>query len=200
MIKIKNPVSAENAIRLFKFMSELYQKYLKEGRPKLIKDLHLNNIMSAPRLEKVVINIGLGEALSNKKAIEAAIQQLKQISGQKPIATRARKDISTFKVRKGDIIGLKVTLRSQKMYDFIEKLVKIVLPRIRDFRGIPNNCFDNTGNYTLGLREQIVFPEIDYGMVDKVRGLEITLVTNTSSQEAKQLMEFLGFPFQKEKG
>ena len=181
-------------------MSELHQKYLKEGRQKLIKDLGLKNIMTAPKLEKVVINVGLGEAVSNKKVIEAVSQQLGQISGQKPITTRARKDISTFKIRKGDDIGLKVTLRSQKMYDFIEKLVKIVLPRIRDFRGIPNNSFDKMGNYTLGLSEQIVFPEIDYSMVDKVRGLEITLVTNAGSQKTKKLMEYLGFPFQKEKG
>ncbi|OGG04057.1 50S ribosomal protein L5 [Candidatus Gottesmanbacteria bacterium RBG_16_37_8] len=179
-------------------MSEFHQKYLKEGRQKLIKDLGLANIMSAPKLIKVVINCGMGEALANKKSIDSMSQQLMQITGQRPISTKARQDISSFKVRKGDVIGLKVTLRGTKMYDFIEKLVKIVLPRIRDFRGIRNNCFDKDGNYTLGLSEQIVFPEIEYSQVDKVRGLEITLVISGGQKETKKLMEYLGFPFQKE--
>lgn len=153
--------------------------------------------MSVPKLKKVVINVGIGEALSNKKVIDAVSEQISQITGQKPITTKARKDISTFKVRQGDVIGVKVTLRGDKMYVFIEKLVKIVLPRIRDFRGIPNHSFDDKGNYTLGLSEQIVFPEIDYSLIDKIRGLEITLVTNSEKEKTKKLMEFLGFPFQK---
>lgn len=160
------------------------------------KELGLKNIMAVPALKKVVINISLGEALVNKKAVENATSQLRVITGQKPVSTRARKDISSFKVRRGDIIGLKVTLRAKRMYDFIEKLVNIVLPRIRDFRGIPNNCFDKSGNYTLGISELIVFPEIDYSSVDKIRGLQITLVTNHEKNGTKKLMEFLGFPFE----
>lgn len=162
----------------------------------LSKELGLKNIMASPKLKKVVINISLGEALVNKKAVENATSQLRVITGQRPVSTRARKDISSFKVRRGDIIGLKVTLRAKRMYDFIEKLVNIVLPRIRDFRGIPNNCFDKSGNYTLGISELIVFPEIDYSSVDKIRGLQITLVTNHEKNGTKKLMEFLGFPFE----
>lgn len=177
-------------------MSDIYQKYQKEGREKLRKELGLKNIMSVPRLWKVVINISLGEALANKKAVESATRDLSQITGQKAISTKAKKDISTFKLRKGDIVGVKVTLRSQKMYDFIEKLIKIALPRIRDFRGIPNANFDKNGNYTLGLEEQIVFPEIDYSKVDKIRGMQITLVTNSPKDHTRSLMEYLGFPFE----
>jgi len=178
-------------------MLELFEKYQKEGRSRLIKELGLKNIMSAPRLIKVVLNISLGEALTNKKAIDSASGDLMQITGQKPITTKARKDISSFKVRRGDIIGLKVTLRGKRMYDFTEKLIKIVLPRIRDFRGIPENGFDSGGNYTLGISEQIVFPEIDYSRIDKIRGLEITLVTNSKTKnQTKKLMEYFGFPFE----
>lgn len=177
-------------------MGQLYDNYIKEIRPKLVKDLGLKNIMSAPGLKKVVLNISLGEALSNKKAVENASSQLGQITGQRPVTTKARKDISAFKVRKGDIIGIKVTLRAKKMYDFVEKLIKIVLPRIRDFRGIPENCFDNSGNYTLGLAELIVFPEIDYSQVDKIRGLQITFVTNKEKKYTRKLMDYLGFPFE----
>ena len=177
-------------------MSDFYQKYQKEGRQKLQKEMGLKNIMKSPRLLKVVINVGLGEALSNKKAVETVSQQLIQITGQKPLPTKAKKDISTFKLRKGEIIGLKVTLRGQKMYDFIEKLAKIVLPRIRDFRGIPDSNFDSQGNYTLGLSEIIVFPEIDYSQVDKIRGMELTFVTNSEQIGTKKLMEYLGYPFE----
>ena len=177
-------------------MSDFYEKYIKEGRSQLQKDLGLKNIMSVPKLKKVVINVSLGEALSNKKATETVSEQLSQITGQRPVATRARKHISTFKLRKGDIVGVKVTLRAGKMYDFIEKLIKIVLPRIRDFRGIPANNFDEKGNYTLGLSEQIVFSEIDYSQVDKIRGLEITLVTGTPKEQTRKLMEYFGFPFE----
>jgi len=179
-------------------MTTLYDNYHQKGRQQLFKELGLKNIMSVPKLEKVVINVGLGEALSNKKVIDLVIQQLSIITGQKAVPTVARKDISTFKVRKGDVVGIKVTLRARKMFDFIEKLSKIVLPRIRDFRGIPNTGFDKMGNYTLGLSEQIVFPEIDYSQVDKIRGLEITFVTNAGANSSKKLMSHLGFPFKKE--
>jgi len=163
----------------------------------LAKELKIANIMAVPRLKKVVINVSLGEALANKKAVETTMEHIGLITGQKPVPTRARKDISTFKLRKGEIVGIKVTLRAGKMYDFVEKLVKIVLPRIRDFRGIPLSGFDSRGNYTLGLSEQIVFPEIDASKIDKVRGLEVTLVTDSSEKESKKLMEYLGFPFVK---
>ena len=153
--------------------------------------------MAVPQLKKVVINVSLGEALSNKKAVETVMDQISLITGQKPVATRARKDISTFKLRKGEIVGVKVTLRAGKMYDFVEKLIKIVLPRIRDFRGISLTGFDGQGNYTLGLSEQIVFPEIDMSKIDKARGLEITMVTNAGEEGTKKLMENLGFPFMK---
>ena len=177
-------------------MTTLYDNYHQKGRQQLFKELGLKNIMSVPKLEKVVINVGLGEALSNKKVIDQVIQQLSIITGQKAVPTVARKDISTFKVRKGDVVGIKVTLRARKMFDFIEKLSKIVLPRIRDFRGIPNTGFDKMGNYTLGLSEQIVFPEIDYSQVDKIRGMELTFVTNSEQIGTKKLMEYLGYPFE----
>src|SRR3989338_3580855 len=141
-------------------MSSFRDQYLKVGRQTIARDLKIGNIMAVPQLKKVVINVSLGEALSNKKAVETVVDQISLITGQKPVATRARKDISTFKLRKGEIVGVKVTLRSGKMYDLVEKLIKIVLPRIRDFRGISLRGFDGQGNYTLGLSEQFVFPEI----------------------------------------
>jgi large subunit ribosomal protein L5 len=179
-------------------MPDLNQYNHKEIRKKLTQDLGLPNIMMAPSVSKIVINIGLGEALVNKKVIENMEKQISLICGQKPVATHAKHDISTFKLRKGDLIGLKVTLRGKRMYNFLEKLVKIVLPRIRDFRGVSNNGFDAQGNYTLGLKEQIVFPEIEYSQVDKVRGLEITFVVSAKSQEeSKKLLTYLGMPFAK---
>ena len=178
-------------------MSSFRDQYLKTGRQKIAGDLKIGNIMAVPQLKKVVINVSLGEALSNKKAVETVVDQISLITGQKPVATRARKDISTFKLRKGEIVGVKVTLRAGKMYDFVEKLIKIVLPRIRDFRGISLGGFDGQGNYTLGLSEQIVFPEIDMSKIDKARGLEITMVTNAGKEGTKKLMENLGFPFMK---
>ena len=178
-------------------MSSFRDQYLKTGRQKIAGDLKIGNIMAVPQLKKVVINVSLGEALSNKKAVETVMDQISLITGQKPVATRARKDISTFKLRKGEIVGVKVTLRAGKMYDFVEKLIKIVLPRIRDFRGISLTGFDGQGNYTLGLSEQIVFPEIDMSKIDKARGLEITMVTNAGEEGTKKLMENLGFPFMK---
>lgn len=190
--------SVENADLLYRIMLNLKKTYIEEIRPAIMKELGIKNIMAVPHLVKIVINTGLGEALVNKKAIENMTAQLMSICGQKPTVTVAKKDISSFKLRRGDKIGLKVTLRNNKMFDFYEKLVKIVFPRIRDFRGVSRKSFDGRGNYTLGFREQIVFPEIDYSKIDKVRGLEITFVT--SSKDKKQteiLLEKLGMPFEK---
>lgn len=174
----------------------LYSQYQSEIKNKLTKELSISNIMAVPKLVKIVINAGLGEALVNKKAIEEMSKQFAAISGQKPVVTHARHDISSFKVRRGDAIGLKVTLRKKMMYDFFEKLVKIVLPRVRDFRGASDRGFDGKGNYTLGLPEQIVFSEIDYSQIDKVRGLEITFVTTGENKDqTKKLLEALGMPF-----
>ncbi len=179
-------------------MSKLFNRWSKELKQKLAAELKLTNIMAVPRMTKIVVNIGLGEALVNNKAIEVMEKQLATITGQKPIITSARKDISSFKLRKGDNIGLKVTMRGKRMYNFFEKLVGIVLPRIRDFRGVSLSGFDNQGNYTLGLREQIVFPEIDYSQVDKVRGMEVTFVTTCQDKNSCQkLLELLGMRFSK---
>lgn len=189
---------AKNATRSYNHMSSLYQQYKKELKNKLKETLAIKNSMAVPRLMKIVINIGLGEALANKKAVEEMEKEIATISGQKPVVTKARKDISTFKVRRGDAIGVKVTLRRGKMYDFFEKLVKIVLPRLRDFRGVSDRGFDGRGCYTLGLSEQIVFNEIDYSQIDKIRGLELTFVTSaTNARETKKLLEVLGMPFVK---
>lgn len=181
-------------------MSNLYKQYREDGKKKLLQELSLKNVMAIPEMKKIAVNIGLGEALVNKKAIEATSGQLATICGQKPVVTRAKHDISSFKLRRGEPIGLKVTLRGRRMYDFFEKLVKIVLPRVRDFRGISDKGFDGRGNFTLGLSEQIVFPEIEYNQVDKIRGLEVTFVTSgKNNEEAKKLLEILGMPFRKSK-
>lgn len=180
-------------------MSELKDKYNKEIVAYLVKTLGLNNPMSVPRLSKIVVNIGLGEALTDKKVMEKVAQQLTVIVGQKPQVTKAKRAISTFKLRAGDPIGLKATLRGTRMYDFFAKLVRIALPRVRDFRGVPINSFDGNGNYSLGLTEQTIFPELEYSMIDKVRGLEITFVTTAkNNNQAKQLLTQLGMPFAKE--
>lgn len=156
------------------------------------------NVLSVPRIEKIVVNVGLGEAVANPKIIEIVANELAQIIGQKPYITRAGRAISSFRLRKGDPIGLKVTLRGARMYGFLEKLIKIVLPRLRDFRGIPQKGFDGRGNYTLGLTEHTVFHELDYSKVDKVRGLEVSIVTSAKTdEEAKTLFEKLGLPFEK---
>lgn len=174
----------------------LYSQYQSEIKSKLATELGIDNVMVVPKLIKIVINTGLGEALANKKVIEEATKQFATISGQKPVVTHARHDISSFKVRRADAIGLKVTLRKKMMYDFFEKLVKIVLPRLRDFRGVKESGFDGKGNYTLGLTEQIVFSEIDYSEIDKIRGLEITFVTTAKDKnQTKKLLEMLGLPF-----
>lgn len=181
-------------------MPSLKQKYQKEIVPKLAKKFGLKNILAAPRVVKVVVSIGLGEGIQDKGVIEAALQNLAVITGQKPKLTQARQSIAGFKLRAGDSIGAAVTLRDKRMYDFLEKLFKIVLPRVRDFQGLPLKSFDGRGNYSLGLREQIVFPEIDYSKVVKVKGLEITMVTNTDDdKKAEKLLELMGMPFEKVK-
>jgi large subunit ribosomal protein L5 len=181
-------------------MSNLYKEHQTKGKSELKTKLGITNIMATPSLVKIVINTGLGEALVNKKAIEEMGKQLAVISGQKPIVTYAKHDISSFKLRRGEAIGLKITLRGKRMYNFFEKLVKIILPRIRDFHGVSTSGFDGKGGYTLGMSEQIVFPEIEYSQVDKIRGLEITIVTTgRDKKETKELLEILGMPFRKER-
>jgi large subunit ribosomal protein L5 len=179
-------------------MNRLKEKFHKEIIPTLMKSLDMKNVMEVPRLEKVVINIGLGEALDNSKAIDAAVNDLTIIAAQKPVVTKARVSIANFKLREGRLIGAKVTLRGEKMWSFVDRLMNIVLPRVRDFRGVSPDSFDGRGNYTLGLREQLIFPEIEYDKIDKVRGLEITLVTSAKNDDqATKLLEQLGMPFRK---
>ena len=174
----------------------LQLKYRTDVVPALVKQFEYSNPNQVPRLEKIVVNVGLGEALTNAKAIDAASGDLTTITGQKPIVMKARRSIAQFRVRTGNPIGLKVTLRGVRMWDFLERLTVLTLPRIRDFRGIPSKSFDGRGNYTLGLREQIAFPEIDYDKVDRLRGLEISIVTTAKSdEESKRLLELLGMPF-----
>src|SRR3989338_1629369 len=181
-------------------MQNFYQQFQKEGIAKLKKELGLKNTLALPKLLKIVINVSLGEALTNKNAIEHTVKQIAVITGQKPIVTHAKRDISSFKLRKGDAIGVKVTLRGSRMYDFLEKLIKITLPRIRDFRGLPLSSFDGKGNYTFGISEQIVFPEIEYSEVDKARGLEISIVTTgRDKNQTMKLLEIFGLPLVKNK-
>ncbi len=177
----------------------LKEKYQKEVVPALMKSLGLKNVMQVPRITKVVVNIGLGEALDNPKAIDAALQDLMVITGQRPVVTKARKNIAAFKLRVGRPIGVKVTLRGDRMWAFLDRLMNVALPRVRDFRGVSPKAFDGRGNYTLGLREQLIFPEIDYDKIDKVRGMEITIVTTArTDEEGRQLLALLGMPFKKE--
>ena len=178
---------------------QLKERYEKEIVPALLKTLNLRNVMQVPRVEKVVVNIGMGEAMDNAKALDAAVGDLTQITGQKPVVIKARKSIANFKLREGRAIGVKVTLRGERMWSFLDRLMNIALPRVRDFRGISPNAFDGRGNYTLGLREQLVFPEIDYDKIDKLRGLEVTIVTTgRNDDEGRQLLQMLGMPFRKE--
>jgi large subunit ribosomal protein L5 len=180
-------------------MAGLKEKYKKEIVPKLMEVQGYKNIMEVPKLEKIVVGIGLGEAVSNAKALEGAEKDLPIITGQKPIVTRSKKSIANFKLREGMPIGLKVTLRQEKMFDFLDRLINVVLPRGREFVGVPRNAFDGRGNYTLGLKEQTIFPEIEYEKVDKVRGLEITIVTTAKTdEEGRLLLELLGMPFSKD--
>jgi large subunit ribosomal protein L5 len=177
----------------------LKDRYQKEIVPALMKSLHINNAMRVPRVQKVIVNVGVGEALDNAKALDAAVGDVAQITGQKPIVTRARKSIANFKLREGRQIGVKVTLRGERMWAFLDRLMNVALPRVRDFRGISPNAFDGRGNYTLGLREQLVFPEIDYDKIDKLRGMEVSIVTSArNDEEGRQLLQMLGMPFKKE--
>ena len=175
----------------------LRQRYHDEIVPAMLREFAYANSMQIPRVEKVVVNIGLGEAIANAKALDAAVGDLTTITGQKPIVTRAKRSIAQFRLRTGMPIGAKVTLRGQRMYDFLERTMALALPRIRDFRGIPTRSFDGRGNFSLGLREQLVYPEIDYDKIDRLRGLEISIVTTAKTdEEGRKLLELLGMPFQ----
>jgi large subunit ribosomal protein L5 len=180
-------------------MSRFKERYRKEVVPRLMELYGYKNIMQVPRLDKIVLNIGLGEAIREAKALEAAEKDLTAISGQHPVITRARRSIASFRLRTGMPIGLKVTLRGERMCDFFDKLVNAVLPRVREFQGVSQNSFDGWGNYTLGLKEQIVFPEVDYDSIDKVRGLEVSIITTAKTDdEGRHLLEALGMPFSKD--
>lgn len=177
-------------------MTHLKTKYEQEVIPALQKQFNYTNAMMIPRLEKIVVNVGLGEAVQNTKAVDAAVNDIATITGQKPVVTRAKKSIATFKIRTGMPIGCKVTLRGERMWDFLSKLVNVALPRVRDFRGVSPKAFDGRGNYALGLKEQLIFPEIDYDKVDKIRGMDIIIVTTAKSdEESKALLKALGMPF-----
>jgi large subunit ribosomal protein L5 len=177
----------------------MQERYQNEVVPALQKAFNYRNVMEVPRIEKVVVNIGLGEAIANPKAIEAAVADLTTVTGQKPVLTKARKSIANFKLREGVIIGTKVTLRGNRMWAFLDRLMNIALPRVRDFRGVSPDAFDGRGNYTLGLRDQLIFPEIEYDKIDKLRGMEITIVTTAGNDEhAREMLRFLGMPFRKE--
>lgn len=177
-------------------MPRLRDLYREQVVPTLRKELGYENVMQVPRLEKIVVNIGMGEALQNAKALDAAVADLMTITGQKPIVTRARKSIASFKVRAGNPIGVKVTLRGNRMWDFLDRLVNVALPRQRDFRGISPDAFDGRGNYSLGLREQLIFPEIEYDKIDRIRGFEVTIVTTAQTdEEGYWLLRHLGMPF-----
>lgn len=177
-------------------MNRMQERYKKEVAPALFKSFGFKNVMQVPRLEKIVVNIGLGEALDNPKALESATADLMQITGQKPVQTKARRSIANFKLREGRLIGAKVTLRGPRMWAFFDRLVNIALPRVRDFRGVSANAFDGRGNYTLGIKDQLVFPEIEYDKIDKLRGMEVTIVTTAKNdEEARALLKLLGMPF-----
>lgn len=179
-------------------MNRLKEKFLKEVSPALMSKFEYKSVMQVPKVDKIVINMGVGEAVSNTKALDAAVEELQIISGQKPVVTKAKKSIAGFRLREGMPIGAKVTLRGERMYDFLDKLIAISLPRVRDFRGVSKKAFDGRGNYTLGVKEQLIFPEIDYDKVSKVRGMDIVIVTTANSdEEARELLTQFGMPFQK---
>ena len=180
-------------------MLRLKEKYRQEVVPALIEKQGYANVMRVPRITKVVLNIGIGEAITNSKALDAAVADITAIAGQRPITIRSKKSIAAFKLRKGDTVGIKVTLRGERMYEFLDKLISIVLPRIREFAGVSNKAWDGRGNYTLGLKDQTVFPEIEYDKIDKMRGLEICINTTApSDEEGRQLLTLLGMPFVKD--
>ena len=179
-------------------MNRMKEQYQKEVAPALMKALNLENVMQVPRVQKVVVNIGMGEAMDNPKAMDAAVNDVTLITGQKPVVTKAKNSIANFKLREGRTIGVKVTLRGERMWSFLDRVMNVVLPRVRDFRGVSPDAFDGRGNYTLGLREQLIFPEIEYDKIDKIRGMEITIVTSARSDDhAAVLLQMLGMPFRK---
>jgi len=172
------------------------ERYEKEAVPALMKDFGYKSRMQVPRITKIVVNMGMGEALANNKILDAAAAELTQITGQKPVLTKARKSIANFKLREGQAIGVMVTLRATRMYEFLERLIGVALPRVRDFKGVSNKAFDGAGNYTLGIREQIIFPEINYDQVEKIKGMNVTVVTSaTNDEEGRALLKYMGMPF-----
>ena len=179
-------------------MNRLKEKYMNEITPALVSKFEYESVMQAPKVDKIVINMGVGEAVQNTKSLDSAVEELQTIAGQKPVITKAKKSIAGFRLREGMPIGCKVTLRGERMYDFLDKLIAISLPRVRDFRGVSKKSFDGRGNYTLGVKEQLIFPEIDYDKVSKVRGMDIVIVTTANSdEEARELLTQFGMPFQK---
>ncbi|RID83412.1 50S ribosomal protein L5 [Peribacillus asahii] len=179
-------------------MSRLREKYQNEITPSLMGKFNYQSVMQVPKIEKIVINMGVGDAVANSKALDVAVEELQQIAGQKPVVTKAKKSIAGFRLREGMPIGAKVTLRGERMYQFLDKLVSVSLPRVRDFRGVSKKSFDGRGNYTLGVKEQLIFPEIDYDKVSKVRGMDIVIVTTANTdEEARELLTQIGMPFQK---
>ncbi len=182
-------------------MPVLQQRYREDAIPQLIDEFRYGNRMQVPAIQKVVVNVGVGEALDNPKALDGALQDIRTITGQQPVVTRARKSIANFKLREGRAIGVKVTLRGERMWAFLDRFINVALPRVRDFRGVSPDHFDGRGNYTIGLREQLIFPEIHYDRIDKVRGMEITIVTTArSDEEGRRLLRLLGMPFQDNQG
>lgn len=179
-------------------MSRFKEKFIKEVTPALMSKFEYTSVMQVPKVDKIVINIGVGDAVQNTKALDAAVEDLTIISGQKPVITKAKKSIAGFRLREGMPIGTKVTLRGERMYEFLDKLISVSLPRVRDFRGVSKKAFDGRGNYTLGVKEQLIFPEIDYDKVSKIRGMDIVIVTTANSdEEARELLTQFGMPFQK---
>ena len=179
-------------------MNRLKEKYLKEITPALMSKFNYTSVMQVPKFDKIVINVGVGDAVQNSKALDATVEELALITGQKPIVTRAKKSIAGFRLREGMPIGAKVTLRGERMYQFLDKLISVSLPRVRDFRGVSKKSFDGRGNYTLGVKEQLIFPEIDYDKVNKVRGMDIVIVTTAKTdEESRELLALAGMPFQK---
>ena len=179
-------------------MARLKERYDETIKQELVNKFNYSSVMQAPKIEKIVVNIGVGDAVQNAKVLDTAVEELAQITGQKPIITKAKKSIATFRLREGMPIGAKVTLRGERMYEFLDKLISVSLPRVRDFRGISKKAFDGRGNYTLGVKEQLIFPEIDYDKVSKVRGMDIVIVTTANTdEEARELLTQFGMPFQK---
>ena len=177
-------------------MARLKDKYMSEVMPALMEKFGYKNVMQIPKVEKVIINMGVGEAVANPKVLDAAVSDLTTIAGQKPVVTRAKKSIAAFKIRQGMPIGTKVTLRGERMYHFLDKLLNVALPRVRDFRGVSAKAFDGRGNYTLGIKEQLIFPEIEYDKIDKIRGMDIIIVTTANTdEEARELLKLMGMPF-----